>query len=147
MLFILNDREVFSLFSTGSVESVVFEESDKSDFSSGGKYLKLNKIVRGSVSTAEGKSERAERYYCSFVEMRSGCIVKEGTGEFCGGHWGEDDGEWMAEGELTTIDVRKSGSRAALEIDTYFKNFSNRENYQRCLSQWRGAAQRVPTVQ
>lgn len=54
-----------------------FNKSSESDFSKNSEYLLINKIVRGHV-TDNSKSEEYEKYYCSFVDMHTGCIVRKG---------------------------------------------------------------------
>ncbi|MBU0539012.1 MAG: hypothetical protein KKG73_11335 [Gammaproteobacteria bacterium] len=86
-------------------EKSYFDEVTDSDFSNGKIYLKINKIVRGTVYDDTGEEEY-DRAYCVFIEMVSGCIVRQETGSFCGGAWGDEGNAWIWAGEEVIIDER-----------------------------------------
>lgn len=81
-----------------------FDESLPSDLSENDRYLTIHKITRGSIG-GEALDEGYERAYCAFVEMASGCVVRQETGSFCGGEWGDND-LWLWAGEEIIIDQR-----------------------------------------
>ncbi|WP_141566887.1 hypothetical protein [Stutzerimonas stutzeri] len=105
-------------------EQAYFDASLPSDFSEDSRYLKIEKTIRGSIE-GSALEEDYDRAYCAFVEMASGCIVRQETGSFCGGQWGEDNNDvWLWAGEEITIDQRNqntasknSGMEALAEIN------------------------------
>ncbi len=82
-----------------------FDESIPSDLSENDKYLKIHRIIRGSIE-GEALEEDYERAYCAFVEMATGCVVRQETGSFCGGQWADKGDLWLWAGEEITIDQR-----------------------------------------
>lgn len=82
-----------------------FDESLPSDLSENDRYLTIHKIIRGSIE-GEAMEEDYERAYCAFVEMASGCVVRQETGSFCGGQWADNDDLWLWAGEEIIIDQR-----------------------------------------
>lgn len=111
-----------------------FEKSSVDDLSKNGEYLLINKIERGVVSDGASNEEH-EKYYCSFVDMRSGCVVLEETGYFCGGNWSNRIGYWDLDGESISIDIRLNKDSTAKEIRDFFRSMSDDANYQTCISQ------------
>jgi hypothetical protein len=132
-------RKIF--YSNGNVSQQLFpednsrfDEGDVSDFSQDKKYLKINKIIRGVVQ-GEDFEEEYERAYCAFVVMASGCIVRQETGSFCGGKWGDEGDAWVWGEEEISIDERDQ--RKALS-DTDIERLSEiggKENVSRCAGQ------------
>lgn len=82
-----------------------FDESLPSDFSKSSRYLKIHKIIRVSIE-GDAMGNDCERAYCAFVEMASGCIVRQETGSFCGGQWADTDDQWLWAGEEIVVDQR-----------------------------------------
>lgn len=114
-----------------SEKNTYFDESTDSDFSENKKYLKINKITRGTIHS-EGGEEEYERAYCAFVEMSSGCVVRQETGSFCGGVWADTENTWIWAGEEVIIDERNSHrliSEADVEV---FLEIGGPENVSRC---------------
>lgn len=98
-----------------------FDESLPSDFSKSDRYLKIQKIIRGSIEVGTWE-EDYERAYCAFVEMAGGCVVRQETGSFCGGQWADNDDVWLWAGEKIVIDQRdpsnpSKNSDALVEIN------------------------------
>ena len=112
-------------------ENTYFDKSTDSDFSESKKYLKINKIIHGAIESEVGEEEY-ERAYCAFIEMSSGCIVKQETGSFCGGTWAEPENTWIWAGEELAIDERdphKALSESDVEI---LSEIGGAENVSRC---------------
>lgn len=124
-----NATNSFELFKG---EKNYFDKSSESDFSKGREYLLINKIVRGHV-TDNSKSEEYEKYYCSFVDMRTGCIVREETGYFCAGNWSDESGYWNLDGENILIDIRLDKKANSQEIFNAIKSISDTNNYKICF--------------
>lgn len=115
-----------------SEKNTYYDESTDSDFSENKKYLKINKIARGTIHSDAGEEEY-ERAYCAFVEMSSGCIVRQETGSFCGGAWAEKENTWIWAGEELIIDERdphKALSESDVEI---LSEIGGAENVSRCI--------------
>jgi hypothetical protein len=123
----------FPLYITTSPDSLRFEESTQQDLSRDKNYLMLSMIEHATVSSGPGKEMSVEKYFCSFVDMRSGCVVKESTGEFCGGTWGSMDGKWVAGESSTLIDQRQDPSFSRKDHENYFRMFADHDNFKRCL--------------
>jgi hypothetical protein len=59
-----------------------------SNISSSGEYVVIGRIESGSVSSGPGQAEAdSSREYCSAIEIRTGCITADQTGEICGAGW------------------------------------------------------------
>ncbi|MGA6097717.1 hypothetical protein ACPESN_07550 [Stutzerimonas marianensis] len=86
-------------------EQAYFDASLPSEFSKDSKYLKIEKTIRGSIEDGD-MEEDYDRAYCAFVEMASGCIVRQETGSFCGGQWAVNNDAWLWAGEEVAIDQR-----------------------------------------
>lgn len=133
LFFLPEGAGEFPLYITASPNSLMFEESTQQDLSRDKNYLMLNMIEHAAVSSEPGKEMSVEKYFCSFVDMRSGCVVKESTGEFCGGTWGSMDGEWVAGESSTLIDQRQDPSFSRKNHENYFRTFADHDNLKRCL--------------
>ena len=133
LFFLPKGGKEFSLYANANLISLLFEESNSEDFSRDKNYLMVHKIEHATLSSGDGQDESVERYYCSFIDMRSGCIVRENTGEFCGGAWGEMDGEWISGGNSNHIDERQNLSRSQNDRRNYFDTFADDDNFRRCL--------------
>ena len=133
LFFLPEGARAFPLYSTASPNSLMFEESTQQDLSRDKNYLMLNMVEHATVSSELGKEVSVERYFCSFVDMRSGCVVKESTGEFCGGTWGSMDGEWVAGESSILIDQRQDPSFSRKDHEYYFRTFADHNNFKRCL--------------
>lgn len=59
-----------------------------SNISPSGQYVVIERIESGSVSSGPAETESgASREYCSAIEIRTGCITADQTGEICGAGW------------------------------------------------------------
>lgn len=114
-----------------SEEGAYFDADTELDFSSGKEYLKVNKILRGVVGV-EDVQYNYERYYCIFIEMSSGCVVRQETGSFCGGVWDETENSWLWSGEKITIDERNPDEPFSNDDIDYFSEIGGFENVSRC---------------
>lgn len=64
------------------------EPPSDSNISPSGGYVVIGRIESGSVSSGPGQAEAdASREYCSAIEIRTGCITADQTGEICGAGW------------------------------------------------------------
>ena len=112
-------------------KNTYFDEGVGSDFSDSKKYLKVNRIVRGVVEGEAGEEEY-ERAYCAFIEMSSGCIVRQETGSFCGGAWAETENTWVWAGEEIIIDERDSQKELNESEVEMLSEIGGAENVSRC---------------
>jgi hypothetical protein len=132
VVFLLSGKDEFPLYPSNS-RSLVFEPSSEEDFSVSKRYLMIHRIERATISSEDGADGSVETYYCSFVDMRSGCLVRESTGGFCGGTWGDADGEWIAGAQSVLIDRRQDPSQSYDDQVKYFEGFPSEDNFRRCL--------------
>ncbi|MDR6450473.1 hypothetical protein J2794_006614 [Paraburkholderia terricola] len=64
------------------------EPPSDSNISPSGDYVVIGRIESGSVSSGPGQPESdSSREYCSAIEIRTGCITADQTGEICGAGW------------------------------------------------------------
>ena len=64
------------------------EPPSDSNISPSGQYVVVARDEQGTVSTGPGQPESAQdREYCSMIEIRTGCITADQTGEICGAGW------------------------------------------------------------
>jgi hypothetical protein len=64
------------------------EPPSDSNISPSGDYVVIGRIESGSVSSGPGQAESdSSREYCSAIEIRTGCITADQTGEICGAGW------------------------------------------------------------
>lgn len=64
------------------------EPPSDSNISPSGEYVVIGRIESGAVSSGPGQAESvASREYCSAIEIRTGCITADQTGEVCGAGW------------------------------------------------------------
>lgn len=134
LVFLPEAGRELPLYIAARPNSLMFEESTQQDLSRDKNYLMLNIVEHAIVSSEPGKEMTVEKYFCSFVDMRSGCVVKEGTGEFCGGAWGSMDGEWVAGESSSLIDQRQNPSFSRKDHINYFRKFADHDNLKRCLT-------------
>ncbi|WP_152248988.1 hypothetical protein [Xanthomonas maliensis] len=66
---------------------------DTSNTSRGGAYSVVQFSENGELTGGQGTSGTESLYYCAFVRMADGCVVKVSEGQICGGAWGTD-GHW-----------------------------------------------------
>ena len=113
-------------------KNTYFDESTDSDFSEDKKYLKINKITHGTIHSDAGEEEY-ERAYCAFIEMSSGCIVRQETGSFCGGVWAETGNTWIWAGEEVIIDERDPYKKLSGSDVEILSEIGGAENVSRCI--------------
>ncbi|HEY1215756.1 MAG TPA: hypothetical protein VGE93_19160, partial [Bryobacteraceae bacterium] len=71
-----------------SAAGSLMEPPNNSDISPSGEYVVIGRIESGSVSSGPGQAESdSSREYCSAIEIRTGCITADQTGEICGAGW------------------------------------------------------------
>lgn len=84
--------------------STQMEPPSDGNISPSGQYIVVARDEQGTVSTGPGQPESVlSREYCSMVEIRTGCITADQTGEICGAgwqdghpaHWGTDEQTYM----------------------------------------------------
>ena len=64
------------------------EPPSDSNISPSGQYVVVARDEQGTVSTGPGQPEsEQDREYCSMIEIRTGCITADQTGEICGAGW------------------------------------------------------------
>lgn len=111
-------------------EKSYFDEFTDSDLSNDKIYLKINKIVHGTVY-GDGEEEY-ERAYCVFIEMVSGCVVRQETGSFCGGAWSDEGNAWVWAGEEVIIDERDPRKTLSESDVESLSEIGGADNVNRC---------------
>ena len=81
------------------------EPPSDSNISPSGQYVIIGRIESGSVSSGPGQPEsHTSREYCSAIEIRTGCITADQTGEICGAGWQADQrAQWGTEGQTSLM--------------------------------------------
>ncbi|CAG9227039.1 conserved hypothetical protein [Paraburkholderia tropica] len=91
------------------------ESPSSDDISPSGQYVVVARISSGTVSTGPGQPEVvSSREYCSAIEIRTGCISADQTGEICGERWQRGQpAQWGSDDQtrLMLSDDRPSASR------------------------------------
>ncbi|VVE19585.1 hypothetical protein [Pandoraea fibrosis] len=91
------------------------EPPSDSDISPSGRYVVIGRVETGTVSTGPGKSESVlSREFCPIIEVRTGCITSDQTGEICGAGWqAGHPNRWGTEEQshMMLTDDRPSASR------------------------------------
>src|SRR5690606_10815127 len=64
-----------------------YEKESPPSMSDSGNIVVLHQIDSGTVEDPNGGLRAHERYYCTFVDTRDGCVLERRTGEFCSGSW------------------------------------------------------------
>lgn len=68
--------------------STQMEPPSEGNISPSGQYVVVARGEQGTVSTGPGQPESVlSREYCSMIEIRTGCITADQTGEICGAGW------------------------------------------------------------
>jgi hypothetical protein len=64
------------------------EPPSESDISPSGQFVVIGRVESGTVSSGPGQAESVlSREYCSVIEVSTGCITADQTGEICGAGW------------------------------------------------------------
>ena len=91
------------------------EPPSDSNISPSGQYVVIGRIESGTVSSGPGQAESvASREYCSAIEVRTGCITADQTGEICGAGWqAGQPARWGTDDQTSLMlkDDRPSASR------------------------------------
>lgn len=73
---------------SGDVGGTQMEPPSDGNISPSGQYVVVARDEQGIVSTGPGQPESVlDREYCSMIEVRTGCITADQTGEICGAGW------------------------------------------------------------
>ncbi|SDQ19362.1 hypothetical protein SAMN05443245_0312 [Paraburkholderia fungorum] len=118
------------------------EPPSETDISPSGQYVVIGRVESGTVSSGPGQAESVlSREYCSVIEIRTGCITADQTGEICGAgwqagqpaQWGKDeDSNVMLKRDRPSVSrllrVVNAGQPARLVID----DDSGADNLLRC---------------
>ncbi len=121
---------------------VLMEPPNVSNISPSGQYVVIGRIESGSVSSAPGQVEsNASREYCSAIEIHTGCITADQTGEICGAGWRAGQAaQWGTDDQTNLMlkDDRPSASRlmrfirAGQPPRSLISNDSGADNLLRC---------------
>jgi hypothetical protein len=89
-------------------EVTQFEPPDESNISPSGQYVVVARIEPGTYSSGSGQAESVlSREYCSAIEIRTGCITVDQTGEICGAGWQAGQGERWGTVDQTDVMLRR----------------------------------------
>ncbi|MDE1141856.1 MAG: hypothetical protein PW999_19860 [Paraburkholderia tropica] len=94
---------------------VQMEPPSGSNISPSGNYVVIGRIESGTISSGPGEAESpVSREYCSMIEIRTGCVTADQTGEICGAGWQDDRPEQWGSDDQTNLmqkDDRPSANR------------------------------------
>ncbi|MDF3083130.1 hypothetical protein [Burkholderia sola] len=118
------------------------EPPNKWNISPSGQYVVVMRNDQGTVSTGQGQPETVlNREYCSMIEIKTGCITAEQTGEVCGAGWQPSQGaQWGTDSQTSMMLTRDrpSASNKLASIDAgqpphlLMRNASGADNLLRC---------------
>ncbi|MCX5545730.1 hypothetical protein M3A49_41060 [Paraburkholderia sp. CNPSo 3076] len=118
------------------------EPPSNGNISPSGQYVVIGRIESGSVSSGPGQPESdASREYCAAIEIRTGCITADQTGEICGAGWQAGQRAQWGTDEQTSLmlkDERPSAIRLLQFIGagqpprSLIKDASGTDNLLRC---------------
>jgi hypothetical protein len=92
------------------------EQPSDSNISPSGEYVVIGRVESGMVSTGPGQAEiESSREYCSAIEIRTGCITSDQTGEICGESWqAGQDALWGTDDQTNVMLKRDRPSASRL---------------------------------
>lgn len=84
------------------------EPLNKWNISPSGRYVIVMRNDQGTVSTGQGQPDTVlNREYCSMIEIKTGCITAEQTGEICGAGWQPSQGaQWGTDSQTSMMLTR-----------------------------------------
>ncbi|MCW3700834.1 hypothetical protein [Burkholderia cenocepacia] len=84
------------------------EPPNKWNISPSGQYVIVMRNDQGTVFMEQGQPEtRLNREYCSMIEIKTGCITAEQTGEICGAGWQPSQGaRWGTDAQTSMMLTR-----------------------------------------
>ncbi|MEB4629299.1 hypothetical protein [Burkholderia contaminans] len=85
------------------------EPPDKWNISPSGQYVIVMRNDQGTVFMGQGQPETVlNREYCSMIEITTGCITAEQTGEICGAGWQPSQGaQWGTDSQTSMMLTRE----------------------------------------
>ncbi|MCA8241800.1 hypothetical protein [Burkholderia sp. AU32262] len=118
------------------------EPPNKWNISPSGQYVIVMRNDQGTVFTGQGQPETVlNREYCSMIEIKTGCITAEQTGEICGAGWQPNQGaQWGTDSQTSMMLThdRPSASNKLASINAgqpphlLMRNASGADNLLRC---------------
>ncbi|WP_148094629.1 hypothetical protein, partial [Burkholderia cenocepacia] len=118
------------------------EPPNKWNISPSGQYVIVMQNDQGTVFMVHGQPETVlNREYCSMIEIKTGCITAEQTGEICGAGWQPSQGaQWGTDAQTSMMLTRDrpSASNKLASIDAgqpphlLMRNASGADNLLRC---------------
>ncbi|WP_236200013.1 hypothetical protein [Pseudomonas pseudonitroreducens] len=124
---------VIDLFQGKKNKVFSFDAGSEADLSKSNLYFVLNRIEHGYISGVGEVQQDVERAYCDFVDIKTGCVLREETGAFCGGYWGGVDDSWNIGVDSIKIDRSFVSKMSGSKLKSYFTGFSDAANLNRCL--------------
>lgn len=92
------------------------EAPRESDIAPSGQYVVIGRVESGMVSSGPGQPESVlGREFCSVIEIHTGCITADQTGEICGAGWQTDrPAQWGSDDDSNVMLKRDRPSAARL---------------------------------
>ncbi|MGK8203068.1 hypothetical protein ACRS8P_28360 [Burkholderia cenocepacia] len=125
-----------------STEGTEIEPPNTADISPSGEYVVVGRVETGTVWQGQGKPESVlSREFCSIIEVRTGCITSDQTGEICGQRWKVGyPAQWGSDEQTATMlkNDRPSASHivgrieAGRPADGILRDDSGADNVLRC---------------
>lgn len=91
------------------------EPPNKWNIAPSGQYVIVMRNDQGTVFTGQGQPEAVlNREYCSMIEIKTGCITAEQTGEICGAGWQPNQGaQWGTDSQTSMMLTRDRPSASS----------------------------------
>jgi hypothetical protein len=98
------------------------EPPSKSLVAPSGRYVIVGRIETGSVSTGKDQPDSSlSREYCSAIEIKTGCITADQSGEICGAGWqAKQPEQWGS--DFQTSQMLKNDRPSALDTQHYINS-------------------------
>jgi hypothetical protein len=74
---------------------IVFSAPRDEAASADGRYVVIDLTRSGVLETGDGKPTVTGRQYCPIVDTGTGCVVRDETGDICGGKWDAKRSAWL----------------------------------------------------
>ncbi|RDU97439.1 hypothetical protein [Trinickia dinghuensis] len=93
------------------------EPPSDSDIAPSGQYVVIARDEQGTISTGPGQPESVlSREYCSMIEIRTGCITADQTGEICGAGWKAGNPAQWGTDDRTDMMLRRDRPSAGRQL-------------------------------
>jgi hypothetical protein len=93
----LKDGAQFLLFGPESGVTYAPAAKQSDNVSQDGAFFFINKFDSGTAVSGDGQRAESANSSCVFVETKTACVVYQGSGDMCDGHW-QSAHDWIPAG-------------------------------------------------